>query len=197
MEDENIPRGERLILQKTLLSPRQRKLCELAAAGISNNQIAEATGYDVSRVSILLGDAQIQAEIDRLREKIFEQTVSKQIKELIRPSMEVIEECITDQNRKFKNSERLDTAKFIIEKADGKAIQKHDIGENMLSLMLDQLDSLKTAGKNLSDVVDVTPIDVKNPEERLIESVPQRTKSEQDLLNDWAVSYANEKRTGN
>lgn len=185
--------GNSLILVKDVLSPRQRKLCELAAQGYSNRKIAQTLGYTDSRVSILLGNIKIQEEVNRVREKIYQDGIGKRIKELGALAADELEKCLTDTSNRYKESIKVDVAKFIVEKIDGKAVQKHDIGENMLSVMMDRLDSLKSAGQTEIPAIEVEALPAAEADIPA-EEVQPRSKSEEDLLRDWVINYESGKK---
>lgn len=128
------------------LSPRHRQLAILAAQGWSNERIAKELQYGEPTVSTLLRNPYIKAEIARLQDKQFEQGVSKRIKDFAEPALNLIEECLTDRLNKFKKKDRLDVAMWVVEKLDGKATQKIDLGENMIGVLMDRLDALKSSG---------------------------------------------------
>lgn len=182
--------GDRMLTRQQTLSPRHRKLCELAAQGISNKKIAEQLHYTDSRVSILLSNTQIRNEVEKMREKIYEDTVGRRLKDMARPALDELDRCLGDSSGKYKEQLKVETAKWVVEKIDGKAIQKHDIGDNLLSVMMDRLDSMKQSGQKSHQTIDVSPsssdilqIEGEIPEK---EAIPV-SKSEEDLLRDWCT----------
>lgn len=177
-------------LAQGYLSPRHRRLAFLAAQGKSNQEISAELGYSDSRVSILLKNSYISAEIRALQERIYEETVGARIKTFAEPALNVLQMALTDRTNKVKMSEKIDVAKWVIEKIDGKATQKIEAGENMLAALMDRLDASKTARvvnitNNFGDrsviesAQDVTP-SVKEL------SVP---KTEEDILADWVTEF--------
>lgn len=176
--------GDRMLTTQEL-SPRHRKLAELAAQGIQQKEIAEKLNYTPGRVSILLTNTLIRQEVERVRERIYEDTIKNRLKALADPSLNVLEKALSDQTNRFKNSEKLDTAKWVIEKLDGKAAQKHDIGDNLLGIVMDKLDALKASGKDVSKMLDVTPTTI----EADFVPVESGQTSEKDDLNDWVNQY--------
>lgn len=167
-----------------VLSPRHRKLAQLAAQGISNNKIAEELLYTPSRVSILLKNPHIKEEISRLSEAVYMETVAQRIKGMSDSALSVIEQALRDRTGKTKISEKIEAAKWIIEKVDGKATQTHDVGGNLLGILLDKLDAHRAAGRALSapDTIDVTP---------QISATP-KVRTEEDVLSDWVTDYEQE-----
>lgn len=163
------------------LLPRQRKLCELLAQGKTSSEIARILHYSPSRVAILRQDPRIEAESTRLRTMVFEESVLGRLKKMADPALNVIEAALTDKTNRYKKSEQIQVAQWTIEKLDGKATQKVDIGENILGVMMDKLDALKNSGKAPEhSFIDVTP-------QAQIEGAPPREKTEEDLLKDWVT----------
>lgn len=166
------------------LSPRHRRLCLLAAQGQSNKKIAEELDYVDSRVSILLRNPYIQAEIERIRERIYEETISSRLKTFAEPALDNIQKILTDKTNRVKVSEKAEMSKWVIEKLDGKAIQKHDVGENMLGIFMDKLDSLGAAGRTVIPTTPSAPdIEVK----ALPEAPKERSRAE--ILEAWADDF--------
>jgi hypothetical protein len=171
------------------LNPRQRKLCELAAQGRTNNQICAELGYSTSRVSILLHRPEIRRQVEKLQNYLFEETVVKRLKQLGDAAVSNIEECVTDQRNRYKPEMKIEVSKWVIEKLDGKPAQKIDVGENLLGAMLDRLDHLKTSGKTLSQapasdpsVIDVTPSSDDPPPPK-----PPVEPESEEWLTDWVT----------
>lgn len=183
--------GERLLKQDRTLSPRHRKLCELAAQGTTPGEIAKQLDYSNGRVSVILSDPLIRAEIERLREKIFEEPIKNRIKKMAEPALAELERCLSDKTNRYKEQLKVETAKWIVEKIDGKAIQTHDLGGNILAAMMDKLDAMKSAGQSslLPQSEPQKPqIEATDAEFRdITDQIP--SKSEEDLLRDWAVSF--------
>lgn len=147
-----------------VLNPRQLKLCELAALGKRNAEIAKELGYSGSRVSILLSQPAVRLEIQRIRNRVFEESIGKELKKMGRLAIEEIYRCITHQGSEYKPDLRVQTAKWLAEMIDGKATQKFDIGENLLGSVMERLDAMKAAGVSLNPavaeqraVIDVSP----------------------------------------
>lgn len=169
------------------LSPRHRRLAQLAAEGKSNAMIAEELGYVGSRVSVLLKHPAIAAEIRRLQERIFEETIAQRLKSFAEPALQNISMILTDRTNRVKVSEKADMSKWIVEKLDGKATQKTDIGENLLSVLMDRLDArgqvpqqrAVTETHRSSADIEITA----NP------ALPPPPKTEEDALAEWAADF--------
>lgn len=185
-ENDHEDSHEYRTLANGILSPRHRRLCQLAAQGLSNQKIAEELGYVGSRVSILLKKPAIEREIRALQERIFEETIQTRLKSFAESALTNIQMILTDETRAVKVSEKMALSQWVIEKLDGKASQKLDVGENLLAVLMDRLDTMKTAGRapSESSVIDVTP----HP---ALPSSPAGAETkeltEEDILTDWVV----------
>lgn len=172
------------------LSPRHRRFAQLVASGATGTAIKEETGYSDSRISVLKKDPHITAEIARIQERIYEETIGSRLKTFAEPALAVLERALTDKTNRVKESEKIDVAKWVIEKIDGKATQKYDVGENMLSVLMDRLDSIKAGGHQFgtrnphqAEAIDVTPQDAPQL------NAPPAPKTEEDLLSDWVTDF--------
>lgn len=172
------------------LTPRHRKLAELFAQGKSNREICEELGYSESRVSILKSNSRIAALADEIRERVFEETVGARLKKMTEPALNEIEKCLNDRSNRYPERLKTEVARWLVEKIDGKAAQKIDIGENMLGVMMDRLDALKSAGRDLDAPRDVTPI-------LQIEgkSVENAAPEPEDPLEKWVNDFAGLQKT--
>lgn len=139
-------------LARGFLSPRQLRLCQLAAQGKTNAEIAEALSYTPARVSILLRDTYIIGEITRLREKIFEESIGSRLKDMGDLSLNTLRAVLNDHSGRVKTSEKISVAQWILEKIDGKAIQRIDAGENLLAALMDRLDAVRVSGPSIGSV---------------------------------------------
>lgn len=173
------------------LSPRHRRLAFLAAEGKSNADIAKELGYSGSRVSILLKDPFVAVEVQRLQEKIFEETIGQRLKGFANASLDVIQQVLNDRTNKVKMSEKITVAQWVIEKLDGKATQKIEAGENMLAALMDRLDANKTRPvvqitNNFGPAADLS-IDVSPDAPKQLQT--PAAKSEEDVLDDWLKDW--------
>lgn len=153
VEPEPTPaeRAEYQTLANGVLSPRHRRFAQLASSGKSNKQIAEELGYCDSRVSILRKNPYIAQEIARLQERIFEESIQKRMKDFAEPALNNIQQILTDRTNRVKTSEKMALSQWVVEKLDGKATQKTDIGENLLGVLMDRLDAMKGAGRRVGE----------------------------------------------
>jgi DNA-binding CsgD family transcriptional regulator len=193
VNDEELSWGDRMLVSGRELSPRHRKLAELKAQGFANKDIALQLGYTDSRVSILLSNTKVREEVDRIRERIYEETIGRRLKAMAEPALNEIQRCITDQTNKYPERLKVETSRWVVEKIDGKAVQKHDIGENLLGIMMDKIDALKGSSKDIDSIIDATPLQEPTNSTDLstisqIEA-PKADKTEEDLLKDWIIDF--------
>jgi DNA-binding CsgD family transcriptional regulator len=197
MQHEQIPSsetrqtwGDLMLVEGRELSPRHRKLAELAAQGISNKEIAKQLDYTDSRISILLSNTKIRNEVERIRERIYEETIGKRLRAMADPALNEIQRCLNDNTNRYKENLKVETAKWLIEKLDGKAVQKHDIGDNLLAVVMDKLDALKSTGKKVDDLLDVTP-QITHRDMQVEGEMPQEVaKTEIDALHQWVLDFS-------
>lgn len=165
------------------LTPRHRRLAQLAAEGLSNQKIGEVLGYVGSRVSILLKNPYIADEIRRLQERIFEETVQTRLKSFAEPALNNIHMILTDRTNRVKISEKADMSKWVLEMQIGKATQKTDLGENTLALFMDKLDARKSQPpREVGGSGESSPADIET------KALPEAPK-EKDLLTEWVESF--------
>jgi hypothetical protein len=171
-------------LANGFLTPRHRRLCQLASLGTSNAKIAEELGYCQSRISILLKNPHLAAEIRRLQDKIFEATIKDRLKGLSDAALNNVEMILTDRTNRVKVSEKADMSKWLIEKLDGKAVQTNDIGTNTLGVLLDRLDAQKSVSRGTKAVSPVLEMETKQ-----ITATSAVAKDEESLLEEWIVDF--------
>lgn len=181
---EGITWGDFALVAGKPLSPGHRRICQLFAMGLSNKEVAEAVGFTEARIAVLRSNTLIVREIARLQEKVFEETIQDRMKALGTSALDVLESAVRDETKAFKTSERLSAAQWLLEKLDGKAAQKHEIGENLLGVLLDRLDAKKTAAPR-PEIIDVSSDRVPTAE-RLSEPEPPK----EDPLALWVSDFA-------
>jgi hypothetical protein len=171
-------------LANGILSPRHRRLAQLAASGSSNSAIAKELDYSDSRISILLRNPFIVREIRRLQDRLFEETIQQRLKNLVDPALSNIEEILKDRTNRVKVSEKFEASRWVVEKLDGKAVQKTDIGENLLGVLLDRLDA--KGSRSVS-----APRDIETEVKALPEAQPEALSDE---LADWIADFRTESK---
>jgi len=173
----------------TALSPRHRRFAELVASGLSPAQICETMGYSSSRVSVLKNNPKVKAYIAKLQGRIYEEGVEKRLKELIEPSINKIHECLHNRTGKFRPSEQLQVAQWLIEKIDGKAVQKNEFTGSLLVGLMDKLDNMRTVGQSV-DALQSPPIpavftDLSGEKAEAVQEEPMT-----DELKEWLETFA-------
>ncbi len=192
-DGENLSWGDRVLDPDRPLSPRHRKLAELFAMGKTNAEVIRELGYSDSRVSILKSNSRIRELIAEISERIYQETISARLKKMAEPALNEIDKCLNDRTNRYKENTKQDTAKWVLEKLDGKAIQKHEVSGGVLIGVMDRLDAIKAAGQRLNyTTVDVTPIGELNaPPSNIIEvEAESSTKEtpEEKKLREWVNS---------
>lgn len=140
------------------LKPRHREIARLHALGKTNNQICEILGYSTSRISILLGTPALKAEVDRYRNRLYDQDLVHAIKNLGGDAVAAYEEAL--RGKDLSTKEKLVPATWVLEKLSGKAKQEINIESNTIASFMDELKRMKETGQT----IDVTPITVVDPE---------------------------------
>lgn len=133
------------------LKPRHRELARLHALGKTNNEICAILGYSTSRVSILVNNPAIRREVDRYRNRLYDRDLTTAIKDLGYDSVEVLEQMLRSDDAKLKD--RVDAAKWVLEKVSGKPRQEISVESQSLNRFFDLLQDLKDRGETL----DITP----------------------------------------
>lgn len=174
-----------------ILSPRHRRLALLFAQGKSSKEVGEELGYTSAWVSTLKKNPHIALEIQKITDRIYEETVQARLKTMIEPALQNVQLILTDRTNKVKVSERMEMSKWVLEKVDGKASQKLDIGENMLGVFFDRLDSLEASGKNLSSPPRTVTEETGPPdlEHQALPPAPARAKTREEELAEWADDF--------
>lgn len=192
-EDEELDFSEEKTESPREIRIRHQLVAELAAQGIIQKEIAIRTGYDESQVSRIIRRPEVKKEIQKYRERIYEDTVSARIRNLANPALDVVENILHDGEaegdaRQFSPDQQAVTARWAVEQAHGKAIQRHqnihEAGGSLVAMM-DRLDALMSADRER----DVTPkaIDMKSP-------AIEAPISEEDKLRDWALRFSSSKK---
>lgn len=188
MQEEERTWGDRLV--KGPLSPRHLKVAECAAQGMRPSEIIAVTGYSASRLSVILSNHLVRAEIVRVRERIYEDTIGKRLKSMADPALAEIDRCLNDKTNRYKENLKVETAKWLIEKLDGKAVQKHGLEDNLLASVMDRLDALKNSGRGMLDVTPQAQLSAPSDAE-FVEIQSEKVKTEEDALQDWVKEFAN------
>ena len=180
--------GDYVLAPDKPLSPRHRKLAELLAQGRRTSEIAKELDLTEGRISVLKSNTKIKTLTNEIAERIYQETVGARIKQMVEPALNNVHMILTDVTNRVKISEKADMSKWIIEMEHGKAKQTHDIGENMLSVVMDRLDALKNSGKSLPDasheVIDLVPqVQIEG------QIAEKPAEIEDDYLKSWIADF--------
>lgn len=172
-------RAEYRTLANGTLSPRHRRLAQLAAEGKSSADIGRELGYSASRVSVLLNNSYIVDEITRLRERIFEETIESRLKSFSESALNNIQAILNDRTNRVKVSEKMALSQWLIEMLNGKATQKIESGHNLLITIMDRLDARRHDVRNVQPAT--ADIEVK--------ALPEAPAAEEDQFAAWAKDF--------
>lgn len=177
---EDVSWGDHFLRPDKPLKARHKLIAKMAASGATTTEIATKLNYTVSRISILLSNTRIKAEIEKLQDKMFEADLDTRMKELAPEALDVIEEIISSDTMTAAKKEN--AARWLLEKVSGKAAQQIDLkGDISVGVFLDKLDQLKATGQ----VIDVTPkpqLPVSEQSEKLAEATESPAA---DPLLEW------------
>lgn len=180
-EEQDESWGDRMLLSDKPLTPRHRKLAELLAQGKTNTEISQILGYTQSRVSILKSNSRIKELAEKIRERVFEDTVGTRLKRLAEPALNEIERCLLDDTNRYKEQIKVEVAKWVLEKIDGKAAQKIDVTGSMLVGIMDKLDAMKTVGHHMAEgIIDVSSEEIEQNERKFVKVDESAELSEEE-----------------
>lgn len=130
---------------------RYREIARLHAFGRTNNEICAILGYTASRLSLVLKDPFVQAEIAQWRQRLVDDDAINIMKDAAKDGARRIHKIILDPSTEDRTA--IDAAKFAIEKSHGKARQEINVESGTLATFMDMLREMKSRG----EVLDVTP----------------------------------------
>lgn len=133
------------------LTPRQKEVAKMLHRGKSLDEIAERIGFPAEAIEKIAADPKLCAEVARLAEQAFEPSVGERVKDIAPRALDVIEEALHDSGMKMKDRALL--AQWLVEKVDGKASQKLDVGSSTLEKFFEVLGEMRASG----EILDVTP----------------------------------------
>lgn len=162
LPEDRVPVPENISQIPRDVRTRWLEVARLNALGQTNNEICERLGYSVSRVSIILKFPVVQNEIHRYRNQLFEQDIVTAMKDMGPDGIRVINEMMNSSSEKLKD--RVDTAKWLLEKLTGKPKQEVNVESNTLAMFMETLRQMQRTGESINapaqrtgDVIDVTP----------------------------------------
>lgn len=136
---DDFPPGLIDIDHRNPLTARHREVARLLFLGTkSQTEIAGIVGFAVGSISKMAKNPRIVAEVERLRERMFEVTVAERLKQMGPAAANVIEGVLSSGS-KAKLETQLDAARWVIEKLTGKARQEVDVQSSTLSQFMQML----------------------------------------------------------
>lgn len=151
--EEHLPR------EPHSMKPRQRRAAMLFVMGKSLTEISKLTGYTIAWLSLLLRTRAMRIECDRLHNAVFEEDAIAELKRLNREALESIREVMASGTTK----ERVETAKWLIEKNTGKPRQEVAHESSSLLAFMELARRMEQAGERFEPqrlertAIDVTP----------------------------------------
>ncbi len=134
------------------LKPGKPLLARYNALGKTNKEIAQLLDYTEARVCVLLSHPKIKEEADLYRDKLYDQDLTQAMKDLLPESLYAIEDVLKHEPANYKEKlAKTDTAKWVIEKIDGKAAQKLNVESGTLTKFFDLLGKMQN-GEELPEV---------------------------------------------
>lgn len=159
------------------LHARHKAAARMRALGKSYTEIAKALGYSRVHMSILFSSPTMNAEVARYRNRLFERDLVDRMKELGPEAMDVVERFMRDDKTKLR--ERVDAAKWLLEKLTGKAKQEVNVESNTLTAFMGVLRQMQEQGETL-ETIDVTPQQLSsegaNSESKALTVLPSASK---------------------
>lgn len=138
------------------INHRHMLLCHLAALGARSNEIAAATGFTDSRISLLLGTEPIQKQIKIIREVEFQgMGVKDRLEQLSSHAVRIYDEILSSPKARLALKYR--AAADILDRKMGKPQQSVEVKTNMLSDFYELLQKID-ANKNTIDA-EVKPLE--------------------------------------
>ncbi len=149
---------------------RYREIARRHAYGQTNNQICAALGYTASRMSIILLNPFVQAEIAKCREAFFSADANAIMKETSVQAARNLQTIVNDPNHK----KHFEASTFVAEKVTGKARQEVSVESGTLTSFMELLREMRGRG----EAIDVTPQlpAVAVPEKRVVSDAVQPNK---------------------
>lgn len=143
---------------------RWRAIARYTALGWKPTQIGAKLNYSPTAVSLALKSEWVQSEIRRYREML-ETDITHQVKEAAKDGASYIHTLIN--NEAAKDRDRLDAAKWSVEKTTGKAKQEIGVESNTLTAFMDLVRDMQRNG----EPIDVTPKQIQPPSDDTIVEV--------------------------
>lgn len=136
-----------------LLTATYKKVARMLHEGHPDDQIIGATGISAEKLESLRGHPGITAEIARLADREHSVDVAQRLKDMGDDAANILEELLRDPS--IPPLKKVEHARWLIEKLDGKAAQKIDVhGGVNIGVFMDRLDQIASK-PNPQQVIDV------------------------------------------
>jgi hypothetical protein len=164
------------------LSHRHRFIAHLAALGLKAREISAKTGYTEPRLSVILNNSLVKAEIEHVRKSLFATDPDQRLKLALPKALEVIDDCLN--NPQAKLALRVDTAFRLMDRTHGKPKQQVEHTGTLLKDLFAELDRRSGHGPALdveSKVVDADLVRTEHEEPTSVGGVDE----EFDDIDAW------------
>jgi len=140
---------------------RRRHIAALKAQGMTNTAIAKQLKTSRGHITKVLKEFDVREEIYIQQDLIFADA-QKIISQASVPAAIALKEASEAEwgDKDIRSNQKIEAAKWLLEKKYGKAKQELEISGNVLVNLIDSLDAMKQVGKAISEageVIDVTP----------------------------------------
>lgn len=123
-----------------------RGVVHLSALGIPPPVIAKSLMIPKTRVKQILGADSVKLEVERIQAQHYNRDCEQMFKRLVPSAVQTIVDIMTDG--KSKESTKLDSAKYIVDRAHGKAVERTEIKTDLLADVYGRLSKPKSASQN-------------------------------------------------
>lgn len=125
-----------------LLNPRHEQIAQLAAMGLETSVIAEELRVTLPWASHVKNLPETVSRTQYLQEKLWNKNHKARFQKSIGTSLDVLESVIKEGSKE-KTRDKIDVAKFLLEKTTGKAPAVIEVKGELLVSFLDKLDSMR------------------------------------------------------
>lgn len=156
-------------------------ICWMLASGSSQRDIARELGYSEGRISVVANKQEVIAKIESIRQTHFGAGLQKRFSQVAPRAMTLMEQVIDGKaaGQTAKVNERVDAAKWVLEKVTGKPTQHLDLdGGGTILQLLGALDKLnltpgKTPTQEGRDVIEMSKVASDPLDDWVTENVPE------------------------
>lgn len=159
-------------LQPKRMSHRLKYVAQLAAMGLTNQEICQRTGYNPVRLSVVLRSPIVSNEVELTRKYIFSTDVEKAQKVMLPKALEAIHDVLKHEPGDFKEMKsKSETAFALLERTHGKPTQKVEASGNLLSELYALMDARAASNTFEGFARDVSDADFKGPDDKPLPQV--------------------------